>query len=256
MRQLFVLCQSRMKKQPHNLGHHSLVTWEWLHYFKLLWIVGRACMQTLISINIFGSEVAFATHWCLMNLAVRCHLDRQWHSSEKYLQLLEFPRTKKMSYSLVYGLILWGYFLSWGSLLSDDFTLCQVDIHPCPVQSPHPQLHRAEVLTLATSDPCPPVPRCSNLSVSSIWTIQSWLSPSPQNLVLFPTLVKGCHLAGYKSAHPSSTPASVYFLPTRLVATTSHRAHNLLPSSATKPPRGGHSHCRRTGKGEWVLRTS
>lgn len=249
MRQLFVLCQSRMKKQPHNLSHHSVVTWEWLHYFKLLWIVGRACMQTLISINIFGSEVAFATHWCLMNLAVRCHLDRHWHSSEKYLQLLEFPRTKKMSYSLVYGLILWGIFLVEAP--SSQMTSPCVKLSYISLSSsvPTPQPHRAEVLTLATSDPCPHVPRCSNLSVSSILTIQSWLSPSPRKLVLFPTLVKGCHLAGYKSAHPSSTPASVYFLPTRLVATTSHRAHNLLPSSVTKPPRVCDSHYRRTGKG-------
>lgn len=35
---------------------------------------------------------------------------------------------KKMPYSLPYTLILWRHFLSWGSLLSDDSSLCQADI--------------------------------------------------------------------------------------------------------------------------------
>jgi hypothetical protein len=33
-----------------------------------------------------------------------------------------------MPYGLSYSLILWRHFLTWGSLLSDDFSLCQADI--------------------------------------------------------------------------------------------------------------------------------
>ena len=35
---------------------------------------------------------------------------------------------EKMPYRLAYSLILWGHFLDWGSLRSDDFRLCQVDM--------------------------------------------------------------------------------------------------------------------------------
>lgn len=35
---------------------------------------------------------------------------------------------KQMSYRFAYRPIVWGRFLSWASLLSDDFNLCQIDI--------------------------------------------------------------------------------------------------------------------------------
>jgi hypothetical protein len=35
---------------------------------------------------------------------------------------------KKMLYWLASSLVLWRYFLNWGSLLSDDISVCQVDI--------------------------------------------------------------------------------------------------------------------------------
>jgi hypothetical protein len=34
----------------------------------------------------------------------------------------------KMLYRLVYRAVIWWYYLNWGSLLSDNFTLCLVDI--------------------------------------------------------------------------------------------------------------------------------
>jgi hypothetical protein len=38
------------------------------------------------------------------------------------------PLVKKILYGLAYRSVLWGHFLNWGSLLSDDVHLCQGDI--------------------------------------------------------------------------------------------------------------------------------
>jgi hypothetical protein len=42
--------------------------------------------------------------------------------------LLHKSLIKKTPYRLAYSPIIWEHFLNWGSLLSDDFSLCQVDI--------------------------------------------------------------------------------------------------------------------------------
>ena len=44
---------------------------------------------------------------------------------------------KKMSYKHVYSPVLWRRFLNWGSFLSDDFSLCQVDIKLSGTYSKH-----------------------------------------------------------------------------------------------------------------------
>lgn len=116
----------------------------------------------------------FATHWCHMSLAVRCHLDRHI-LFKKYLQVLEFPGTKQISYRLVYSLILWRLVYSliiyrlvysliiWRHSLVE--APCSQITSPCvkstytyfcTVQSPHHQPHKAGLLSLeATHVPYP-----------------------------------------------------------------------------------------------------
>jgi hypothetical protein len=50
--------------------------------------------------------------------------------------LLHHSRIKKTHYRFLYSLVLWRHFLNWGSPLSDEFSLGQVDIKLASINDP------------------------------------------------------------------------------------------------------------------------
>ena len=74
-----------------------------------------------------------AAYWLTPHslLGLLCYIIQDHQSRDGYhpqWALLHQSQIGKMSHSFAYSQILWGYFLNWNSLLSDDSSLYQIDI--------------------------------------------------------------------------------------------------------------------------------